>query len=78
MCNAGESLLKDTPNKGHHRKYLSIRTLLEAPKMVYPIMVVILFSSPKSGQPLYSGQISWSQYVFIQRFYCSIVQYSIL
>ena len=38
------------------------RTLLEVPKMVYH-MVVIHFSPLKSRQPLYSGQISWSQRV---------------
>ena len=59
VANTAESLLKDTPNKGHHRKYLSTKETSEAPKMGYP-MVVIHFSSLKSGQPLYSG---WSQCV---------------
>ena len=58
-----KSLLKDTPNKGHHKKYLSTKDTFGGTKTGYP-MVVIRTSSPlKSGQPLYSGQISCSQCV---------------
>ena len=38
------------------------RTLCKAPKVDFPI-VLIHFLSLKSGQPLYSGQITWSQFV---------------
>ena len=38
------------------------RTLSKAPKIDSPI-VLIHFSLLKSGQPLYSGQISWSKCV---------------
>ena len=65
MCTV-ESLLKDTPNKGHHSLQ---RTVLEAPKMGYP-MVVIHFSPLKSGQPLYSGQkLAGPNVSFRQRFH---------
>ena len=57
-----EPLLKDTLNRGHHRKYLSTKDHLEAPEIDYP-MFVIHFSPLDGGQPLYSGQISWSQCV---------------
>ena len=46
VANTAESLLKDTLNKVHHRKYLSTKDTLEAPKMVYS-MVAIHFSSPR-------------------------------
>ena len=57
-----ESLLKDTPNKGHHRKYLSMKDTLGGTKnrLLYSSNT---FSSLKSGQPLHSGQISWYQCV---------------
>ena len=52
-----EPLLKDTI------KTTSLqRTLSKAPKIDF-LIVVIHFSPLKSGQPLYSGQISWSQCV---------------
>ena len=38
------------------------RTLFKAPKIDFRILL-IHFSPLKSGQPLYSGQISWSQCV---------------
>ena len=42
--------------------------------MGYP-MVVIQFSSPKSGQPLYSGQIAGPNVSFRQRFHSIYIVY---
>ena len=57
-----EPLSKDSPNKGHHINYFPTKDTFKAPQIDFPI-VLILFSPLKSGQPLYSGQISWSQCV---------------
>ena len=61
-ANTLEPLLKDSPNKGHHINYLPTKTLSKAPIVDFPI-VLIHFPPLKSGQPLYSGQICWSQCV---------------
>ena len=42
--------------------YLPIKDIFYGPTIDFPI-VLIHFSPLKSGQPLYSGQISWSQCV---------------
>ena len=55
-----EPLLKDTSNRGHHRKYLSTKDTFGGTKNGLSYCSNA-FSPLKSGQPLYSGQISWSQ-----------------
>ena len=58
-----DPLLKDSPNKGDTIEITSLqRTLCKASEIDFPI-VPILFVPLKSGQPPYSGQITWSQLV---------------
>ena len=54
-----EPLLKDSPNKGHHINYLSTKDTFKH-RLSYSANT---FPPLNSGQPLYSGQISWSQCV---------------
>ena len=62
---------KDTPNKEHCRNYLPTKDTFQDTKVDFPI-VLIHFSPLKSGQPLYSGQITWSQCVLYREgpLYC--------
>ena len=69
-----EPLLKDTPNEGHHRNYLLKKDTSKAPKIDFPILP-IHFLPLKSGQPLYSGQNSWSQCVLYREIPC--IQWSL-
>ena len=57
-----EPLLKDTPNEGHYTNDLPTKDTFGGTKngLSYGVNT---FSPLKSGQPLYSGQISWSQCV---------------
>ena len=50
-----ESLLMDTPNKGHCIKYLSIMDKTESPNFNLPINIMQL-ESLNRGHSLYSGQ----------------------
>ena len=50
-----ESLLTDTPNKGHCIKYLSTMDTTKSPNFNPPINIMQL-ESLKTGQSLYSGQ----------------------
>ena len=50
------------------------RTLSKAPKIDFPI-VLIHFPPLKSGQPLYSGQISLSQCVFYKEVPLYVILY---
>ena len=50
-----ESLLTDTPNKGHCIKYLSTMDKTKSPNFNSPINIMQL-ESLKRGQSLYSGQ----------------------
>ena len=73
-----EPLLKDTLNKGHHRKYLSTKDTSGGTKnrLSYGSNT---FSPVKSGQPLYSGQkLAGLNVSFIQRFHCIPIYDSIM
>ena len=66
MCSiqgfAVEPLLKDLPIKDTIEITSLQRTLCKSPKIDFP--KVLIHDSPlKRGQPLYSGQISWSRCV---------------
>ena len=65
-----ESLLKDTPNKGHHRKYLSTKDTFGGTKMGYP-MVVIHFYIRRVDNLSTVDKLAVPNVSFIQRFHCS-------
>ena len=52
-----ESLITDTPNKGHCIKYLSTMDTTKSPNFNPPINIMQL-EYLKRGQSLYSGQIT--------------------
>ena len=68
-----ESLLTDTPNKGHCIKYLSTMDTTKSPNFNPPINIMQL-ESLKTGQSLYSGQTTWiyigPKVSFIRRLHC--------
>ena len=70
-----ESLLKETPNKGHCIKYLSTMDKTKSPNFNPPIANMQL-ESLKRGQSLYSGQTtsiySGPKVSFIRRLHCNI------
>ena len=55
VCCTVESLLTDTPNKGHCIKYLSTMDETKSPNFNLPINIMQL-ESLNRGQSLYSGQ----------------------
>ena len=63
-----ESLLKDTLNKGHHRNYLPTKDSLKRQNRLSYSVNACIYIHLKSGQPLYSGQVSWTQYVLCEEF----------
>ena len=53
--NTVESLIKDTPNKGHCIKYLSTMDKTKSPNFIPPISIMRM-ESLNRGQSLYNGQ----------------------
>ena len=62
------------PRKIPAIRYLPMKDTSQAPRIDSPI-VLIHFPPLKSGQPLYSGQVSWSQCVLCEEVPLSLISF---